>query len=43
MIRDPWERRQRRKRLVAALAVGVVISALVALGLIYLGQTHLGS
>ena len=40
MIRDPIARRRRVKLVIAVLAVGMVMSALVALGLVYLEQTH---
>jgi hypothetical protein len=40
MARDYFERRRRAKLVFAVLAVGIVMSALVAAALIYLGQTH---
>ena len=40
MTRDPVEKRRRRRVLVAVLAVGIVMSTLVALALIYLGQVQ---
>jgi hypothetical protein len=40
MTRDPIERRRRTKLVFAVLAVGLVMSALVAVAFIYLGQTH---
>jgi hypothetical protein len=38
MIPDIFERRKRTKLVFAVLAVGVVVSALVGVGLFYLGQ-----
>ena len=40
MTRAPFERRRRRKLVFAVLAVGIVMSALVAVALIYMAQTH---
>jgi len=40
MARDHMERRKRAKLVVAVLAVGILMSALVAVALIYMGQTH---
>jgi hypothetical protein len=40
MTRDPVARRRRTQLVFAVLAVGLIMSALVAAGLIYLGQTH---
>jgi hypothetical protein len=39
MTRNPIDRR-RIKIVFAVLAVGIVMSALVAVGLVYLGQMH---
>ena len=38
MTRDPMNRRKRTKVVVAALAVGIVVSVLLAVGLVYMGQ-----
>ncbi len=43
MTHDPIARRRRLKLAVAVLVVGLVISALVALALIYLARLHPGS
>jgi hypothetical protein len=40
MTRDPIERRRRTKVVCAVLAVGIVMSVLVAVGLVYVGQMH---
>ena len=40
MIRDPFERRRNAKLVWAVLAVGIVVSVLVAVALVYMGQTH---
>ena len=40
MARDRIERRRRAKLVFAVLAVGIVMSALVAVALIYMGQMH---
>jgi hypothetical protein len=40
MARDPIERRRRAKLVLGVLAVGIVMSALVAVALIYMGQMH---
>jgi len=40
MARDHIERRRRAKLVFAVLAVGMVMSALVAVTLIYMGQMH---
>ena len=40
MTRDPIERRRRTKLVFAVFAVGIIMSALVAVTLIYMGQTH---
>ena len=40
MARNRMERRRRLKLVIAVLAVGIVMSALVAAALIYLGQMH---
>ena len=40
MTRAPFERRRRRKVVLAVLAVGFVMSFLVAVALIYMGRTH---
>jgi len=40
MSRDPFERRRQIKLIVGTLAVGLVMSALVAFGLIYMAQGH---
>jgi hypothetical protein len=40
MARDRMETRRRAKLVVAVLAVGIVMSALVAVALIYMGQAH---
>jgi hypothetical protein len=42
MTRDPILRRQKIKLTVVALAVGMVISALLALALIYMARMHSG-
>jgi len=34
------DRRRRTKLVFAVLAVGIVMSLLVAVGLVYMGQTH---
>jgi hypothetical protein len=39
MARDPIVRRRRTKIVFGVLAVGIAVSALVTLALIYLGQT----
>jgi hypothetical protein len=38
MARDRLERRRRAKLVFAVLAFGLVVSALVAVGLVYMGQ-----
>lgn len=40
MSRDPWERRRKAKLALVVLAVGITISALVAVVLTYMGQTR---
>lgn len=40
MSYDAFEKRRRRKIVFAVLAVAIIVSALVAMGLIYLGQGH---
>ena len=40
MARDSFERRKRIKLVFAVLAVGIVMSVIVAFGLIYMGQAH---
>ncbi len=40
MTRDPIGRRRKTRVLFAVLAVGIVVSVLVALGLVYLGQAQ---
>ena len=40
MSRDPIERRRKIKLVVAVLAVGIVMSAFVAVGLVYIGRMH---
>jgi len=40
MTRNRMDRRRRVKLVIAVLAVGIVMSALVAVALIYMGQTH---
>ena len=40
MTRNRMDRRRSAKLVLAVLAVGIVMSALVAVALIYLGQTH---
>ncbi len=40
MTRNRMDRRRSAKLVLAVLAVGIGMSALVAVGLIYLGQTH---
>jgi hypothetical protein len=40
MSRDHIERRRRAKLVFAVMAVGIVMSVLVAVGLVYLGQMH---
>ena len=40
MTRDPIDRRRRTKVVFAVLAVGIVMSVLVAVGLAYMGQMH---
>jgi uncharacterized membrane protein len=40
MTHHPWERNRRNKVRFAVLAVGIIISALLALGLFYLAQSH---
>lgn len=40
MTRDPIVRRRQIKLVVAVLAVGIVVSALVALALIYMAKPH---
>ncbi len=42
VTRDPIFRRRQIKLVVAVLAVGIVISALVALALIYMARSHPG-
>ena len=42
MTRDPFKRRK-IKLVIGVLAVGIVISALLALALIYLARKHPGS
>jgi hypothetical protein len=42
MTRDPILRRRQMKLTVVALAVGLVISALLALALIYMSRMHAG-
>ncbi len=43
MTRDPIARRRQIKVVFAALAVGIVMSALVAMALIYMAKLHPGS
>jgi hypothetical protein len=40
MARDCTDRRRRAKIVFGVLAVGIVMSVLVAVGLVYLGQMH---
>jgi hypothetical protein len=40
MTRDPIERRRRTEVMFTVLAVGIVVSVLVAIGLVYMGQMH---
>jgi len=40
MTRDPIERRRGTEVMFAVLAVGIVVSVLVAIGLVYMGQMH---
>ena len=40
MARDPIGKRRRAKLVCAVLAVGIVMSVLVAVGLVYMGQMH---
>ncbi len=40
MTRNRMDRRRSVKLVLAVLAVGIVMSALVAVALIYMGQTH---
>jgi hypothetical protein len=40
MNRDPWERRRKAKLAVMVIAVGLTISALLAVALFYIGQTR---
>ncbi len=40
MTRNRMDRRRSAKLVLAVLAVGIVMSALVAVALIYMGQTH---
>lgn len=40
MSRDPMLRRRTTKLVFAVLAVGIIMSALVALALVYMGQTR---
>jgi hypothetical protein len=40
MARDRFERRKNLKVVFAVLVVGVVMSALLAVALIYMGQAH---
>ena len=40
MTRDPIDNRRRIKVVFGVLAVGVIMSILVAVGLVYLGQMH---
>jgi hypothetical protein len=40
MTRDPIERRRRTQLVIGVLAVGIVMSVLVAMALIYMGRMH---
>jgi hypothetical protein len=40
MTRAPFERRRRAKLVFAVLAVGAVVSVLLAVGLFYMGKMH---
>jgi hypothetical protein len=40
MTRDPWERRRKFNLALVVLAVGIGISALLAVALFYIGQTR---
>jgi hypothetical protein len=40
MSRDPFGRRRRIKIVLGVLAVGIVVSVLVAVGLLYMGKMH---
>ncbi len=40
MYHDPIERRRKIQLTLTVLAVGIIISALLAIGLVYLGRTH---
>jgi hypothetical protein len=40
MTRGPIDRRRRTKVVFGVLAVGIVMSVLVAVGLVYIGQMH---
>jgi hypothetical protein len=43
MAHDPIIRHRKTKVLVAALVVGILVSALVAMGLVYMSGLHLNS
>ncbi len=43
MTRDPIVRRRETKVAVAMLTVGIVVSALVAMALVYMARLHHGS
>ena len=38
MTRDPYDRRRKTKIVIGVLTVGILMSLVVALGIIYLGQ-----
>jgi len=40
MNRDPFDRRKKLKLIVGVFAVFIVVSALTAVALYYMGQTH---
>jgi hypothetical protein len=40
MTRDPWERRRKFNLALGVLAVGIVISGLLAVALFFMGQTR---
>ena len=40
MTRAPFERRKRLKLMLAVLATAIIVSALVAVALVFLGRSH---
>jgi len=42
MTREPFEKRRRMRIVLAVLAVGIVMSLVVAVALIYMGRLHSG-